>query len=207
MSFLRTFCIAAVSSHAVVHAQPDVVQLSGLVLTSDSLAVIPLVSIRVEGTTRGTSTDFNGFFTLAVRPSDTLRFGSIGYKEERYVVPENLDRSKYSIIQLLTRDTIHLAETVIYPWPTPDEFKEALLALNIPDDDLERAKKNLDRERLKEISEQMGADADQAQDFYAREENYRHYYYGQSPPIQILNPFAWAEFFKAWRRGDFKKRD
>ena len=106
---------------------------------------------------------------------------------------------------MLTRDTIHLDETVIYPWPTRDEFRKAFLALNIPDDDMERARKNLDRERLKEISAAMGPDADEAQDYYARQDAYKLYYYGQSPPVNLLNPFAWAEFFKAWRRGDFRR--
>ena len=32
------------------------------------------------------------------------------------------------------------------------------------------------------------------------------YYAGQIPPMNIFNPFAWAEFVKAWKRGDFKKK-
>jgi hypothetical protein len=187
-------------------SQPEVIQLSGMVLTSDSLSVIPLTTIRVQGPSRGTTSDYTGFFTITVKRSDTLRFTCVGFKEARYVVPDSLDRSRYSIVQLMTQDTVHLPGTVIYPWPKPGELKDALLALNIPDDDMERARKNLDRERLKEVKEQMGVDANEAQDYYARADAYKLYYYGQSPPIQILNPFAWAEFFKAWKRGDFRKQ-
>jgi len=25
-------------------------------------------------------------------------------------------------------------------------------------------------------------------------------------PMNILNPLAWADFIKAWKRGDFKKK-
>jgi hypothetical protein len=32
------------------------------------------------------------------------------------------------------------------------------------------------------------------------------YWAGQSQPIQLLNPIAWAAFFKALKNGDFKKR-
>jgi hypothetical protein len=32
------------------------------------------------------------------------------------------------------------------------------------------------------------------------------YYNGQAPPITVLNPFAWAQFIKAWREGKFKRK-
>jgi len=35
----------------------------------------------------------------------------------------------------------------------------------------------------------------------------RLYYRGQAQPIPLFNPFAWAEFVKAWKRGDFKRKD
>jgi len=31
-------------------------------------------------------------------------------------------------------------------------------------------------------------------------------YAGQMPPQNIFNPAAWAEFIKAWKRGDFKRK-
>lgn len=183
----------------------DLIQLSGMIFTSDSLAAVPFAAVRVEGTQRGTLSNYDGYFSLVVERSDTLVFTCVGYKPKQFVVPSDLDRTRYSIVQLLTRDTVHLDETVIYPWPTPGEFRDAFLALNIPDDDLERARRNLDRERLREISDQMGSDADEIQDYYTRQDEYKLYYYGQSPPINLLNPFAWAEFFKAWKRGDFRR--
>jgi len=36
-------------------------------------------------------------------------------------------------------------------------------------------------------------------------ETSRLYYNGQTQPISILNPFAWAQFIKAWREGKFKR--
>jgi len=32
-------------------------------------------------------------------------------------------------------------------------------------------------------------------------------YAGQAPPINLFNPFAWNEFVKAWKRGDFKNKN
>jgi hypothetical protein len=33
----------------------------------------------------------------------------------------------------------------------------------------------------------------------------RMYYAGGRPPMTIMDPLKWAEFVKAWKRGDFKK--
>ena len=34
----------------------------------------------------------------------------------------------------------------------------------------------------------------------------KNYWAGQQPPMTIFNPFAWMEFFNAWKRGDFKRK-
>ena len=35
----------------------------------------------------------------------------------------------------------------------------------------------------------------------------RAVYQGQTPPQNIFNPAAWAEFIQAWTRGDFKNKN
>jgi len=41
---------------------------------------------------------------------------------------------------------------------------------------------------------------------YALKQNAQKYYSaGQTPPIGLLNPLAWAQFIQAWKRGDFKR--
>ena len=106
----------------------------------------------------------------------------------------------------MTQDTFHLIETIIYPWPSREDFKRAFLALDVPDDDLERARKNLHREKLREMGLAMSNDANDASDFYFKENAKQYYYAGQYPPIQIFNPFAWAKFIEAWKNGDFKRK-
>jgi hypothetical protein len=32
------------------------------------------------------------------------------------------------------------------------------------------------------------------------------YYSGQIAPMNVLNPKAWSEFIKAWKRGDYRKK-
>ena len=48
------------------------------------------------------------------------------------------------MIQVMPSDTIMLTQTIIYPWPSKEKFKEAFLKFDVPDDDYERAKKNMD---------------------------------------------------------------
>ncbi|GIV35139.1 MAG: hypothetical protein KatS3mg031_2674 [Chitinophagales bacterium] len=194
---------------ALLFAQKDedrLIQLSGLVLTSDSLIGIPYATIIIKHEGRGTLSNYDGFFSLVVLPGDSVKFSAVGFRPEIIAIPDTFSRKKYSVIQLLTQDTIYLPETIIYPWPTKEEFRKAFLSLNIPDDDLERARKNLERERLKEIGSVMAMDANEATDYYFRTEAQKFYYAGQMPPQNIFNPFAWAQFIEAWKRGDFRRK-
>ena len=60
-----------------------------------------------------------------------------------FKIPDTLKHTFYNLIQPMITDTIYLDKTVIYPWPSKDKFKEAFINIVPPDDDLERARKNL----------------------------------------------------------------
>jgi hypothetical protein len=184
-----------------------VLQLSGLVLTSDSLMGLPYATVLIKGTGRGTVTDYQGFFSMVVAKGDVIEFSSVGHRTNSFVVPDTLSLDRYSVIELLTRDTFYLPETQIFPWPTKEQFKQAFLSINVPDDDYERAKRNLDRERMKELGMAMKMDGKENADYYFRNESYKYYYYGQVPPMNIFNPLAWAKFIEAWKNGDFKRKE
>jgi hypothetical protein len=184
----------------------QVVQLSGLIVTGDSLKPVSFATIWVKNTRRGTVSDYYGFFNIAVRELDTLRFSSVGYDEVIYIVPDTLTSIRYSVIQVMTQDTIILPETVIYPWPSREQFKRAFLMIDIPEDDYERAMKNLARAEMKERMENMGMDGGGNFRNYMNQQNQQLYYAGQIPPMRIFDPLAWAEFFKAWKDGKFRRK-
>jgi hypothetical protein len=103
-------------------------------------------------------------------------------------------------------DTIFLREAVIYPWPTKEQFRAAFMALELPEDPTEIARRNLDRAEMKERAESLTMDGSM---------NFRHamaqhraqlYHAGQLPPNNLLNPLAWVKFIKAWKNGDFKRK-
>ncbi len=180
------------------------IQFSGLVMTSDSLAAVPYANLQSISRNFTTTCDYNGFFSFVAGKGDSIRITAVGFKEQLYVIPTDLTEPRYSVIQLLTRDTVYLAETFIYPWPSKEEFREAFLALEIPDDDYAIAKKNLEREALKEMGEAMAMDADMNADYQTKALQQKIYYAGQYPPMRIFDVFAWKQFFEAWKNGDFK---
>ncbi len=185
--------------------QRRVIQFSGLVLTSDSLKPLPFASVWVKGTRRGTTTDYYGFFSLPVYENDTLRFSSVGYGDAYYMVPDTLTRPRYSAVQMMTRDTIYLAETVVYPWPTREQFRLAFIHADVPSDDYDRAMRNLARAEMRERFEQMPMDGAMTYRHMVNQHSERLYYAGQAPPIRLFDPFAWAEFIQAWREGRFRR--
>ena len=52
----------------------------------------------------------------------------------------------------------------------------------------------------------LPADGKEAVNYALRQTANKATYAGQIPPMNILNPFAWQQFIKAWKRGDFKKK-
>lgn len=215
MKVIATFIIVFIffsftcSLQAQVFEDPEedeLIQFSGVILTTDSLLAIPLAHIIVKNAMRGTVSDFNGYFSFVAKKNDTVEFTAIGFKTGRFIIPDSIVNNRYSIIQVMSTDTIYLTETVIYPWPTKEEFKEAFLTLEIPEDDLEIARKNLNNEQLWLKAQNLPASGSVNFKYLMHQNVDKLYYNGQSQPITILNPFAWAKFIKSWKNGDFKRK-
>jgi hypothetical protein len=185
-----------------------VVQLSGKVVTeeNDRLIFMPFAVVSVKGTNRGTLTDLSGFFSIVVRTDETLVFSMLGYKDAFYPVPDTLTRDRYTIFQILTKDTILLAEAVIYPWPDPDYFVREFLAMDVHDDLEDIAAENLSDKAMAQLREYLPSDGIEHTSLYLKRQASNYYYEGQIRTPQIFNAFAWKEFIQAWKRGDFKKK-
>ena len=204
------FICLLLSGSFLAHGQNNyegLVQFSGVVVTGDSLRPIPFVSIVVKKTYRGTISDYNGFFSFVAQVNDTIEFSALGYKKSTYVIPDTLNTDRYSLIKMLSRDTILLQETVIYPWPTKDQFRQAFLNLKVPDDDMDRAARNLALSEMREMMLNMPMDGQMNYKAVMLERQNKLYTAGQYYSISLLNPVAWAKFIEAWQRGDYKKKD
>ena len=183
------------------------IQFSGVMVEGESLHPIPYTSIIVKNTHRGTISDYFGYFSFVAKKSDTIEFSAIGFNPAEYIIPDTLTSNTYSLIQVLRKDTIYLKTTEVFPWPSKEQFKQAFLNLNLPDDDLARATKNMDRSDLKVQMVGMAMDASLNYKVSTQQYQSKLYYAGQMPPNNLLNPIAWAKFIQAWKNGDFKKKD
>ena len=184
----------------------ELVQFSGVMVTADSLTPVPLAHILVKHSDHGTISDYSGYFSFVARQNDTITFSAIGFKKQYFVIPDTITNNRYSMIQVMANDTIYLSETIIYPWPTKEQFKKAFLNLDIPDDDIVIARKNLTQNDLMRRSLVIQSDGSMNYDYFVEEQTQRLYYNGQTQPITILNPFAWADFIKSWKDGKFKRK-
>ena len=184
----------------------SVVQFNGVVMTADSLRGIASASIIVEGKGRGTITSPDGVFSIAVLKGDRITFSCIGFKNYTISIPKNLNGNQFTWIQLLVSDTVYLPATILKPRPTREQFERDFVNNRIPDDAYEIARKNVDESQRRVLLSSLPADGREAINYQMRQQANKYYYNGQVPPMNILNPAAWADFIKAWKRGDFKSK-
>lgn len=74
------FLLIFILSITTIFAQEVIV--SGVVTSADDNMPLPGVNVIVQGTTQGTSTDFDGNYTISVNKGDVLEFSFIGFTEQ-----------------------------------------------------------------------------------------------------------------------------
>jgi hypothetical protein len=184
----------------------SVVQLYGVVMTADSLKGLPFATVMVKGQNRGTISNEQGVFSIVVLKGDQVEFSSVGYRPKTVEIPRNLPGNQYSIIQLMTEDTVYLPATIIKPRPSRAQFEREFINTNVPDDQREIARRNNDAQTRRAMMRVLPQDGREASNRYLRQETTKFYSQGQLPSMNIFNPAAWAEFIQAWKRGDFKNK-
>ena len=203
---LAAFLVPAAAHAQFETARDSVVQLYGVIMTADSLVGIPAVSVAIKGQNRGTLTNNDGVFSIAVLKGDQIEFTHVSYKSKLITVPRDIEGNQYSVIQLMVADTVYLPATIIKARPTPEQFARDFVNANVPDDDIEIARRNTSaatRRALMQVTPGDGGEATRVQ--FNKVAN-RAVYQGQTPPMNIFNPAAWADFIQAWKRGDFKNK-
>ena len=184
----------------------SVVQLYGVVMSADSLKALPSVSIMVKGRNQGTISGEQGVFSIPILRGDQIEFTCVGYKPKLVTIPKNLEGNQQSLIQLMVEDTVYLPATIIKKRPTREEFDRDFVTTKVPDDDQEIARQNLSEKNLRALMAAYPRDGREATNYYLKQNAQKYYSAGQLPPQNIFNPLAWAEFIKAWKRGDFKNK-
>lgn len=198
---LSSFIIASLLitlSTGDVNAQQQkrIIQLSGIVMDSVE-GPLPGVHVYVPKAGRGVSTNAYGFFSLPVLPGDSLVISSVGYQRRHFIVPSDAPEFQ-TIIVTMVQDVTYLDAVVIVPYPTEEVFKEAVLALNLPDKPIDE--KNLNAELLALMMKTTPMNGPQNQKYYldqwAASQNDKF----QPVTNPFLNPFNWVKFFNGLKK-------
>jgi hypothetical protein len=184
----------------------SVVQLFGVVMTADSLKAIPFASVVVNEKGRGTVTNYDGVFSIAVNKGEKITFTCVGFKDRTILIPNNLEGNQYSVVQLMVNDTNFLPATILKPRPTRAQFERDFVNAKVDDDMYETARKNTSESQKKIILASLPRDGKEAVGASLNNQAQRYYYSGQLPPMNILNPVAWKSFINSWKRGDYKSK-
>lgn len=203
------FLLGFIFSIQLVTAQDTrerkVIQLSGIILNSDSTDAVPGVNIYVPKKGRGTASGRFGYFSMPVLEGDSVVFTFIGLKKQSFKVPDVVENDRISLILTMEVDEIALAEIEVMPYPTEEEFKKAIIAMNVVDP-MSISRANMSPEMLLRWAEQMPASGN---------ENFRSFQQGQMiqnqdlygpRPLRLLDPFAWSQFIRSIKRGDLKSK-
>ena len=203
--------LVSVASFAFVTTSDStetVVQVSGVVVTGDSLAPLAYATVFRSRDKRGTMTDQSGFFSLPALEGDTISFSSTGYITRTVVIPSGGERGRISLVQAMSRDTVMINDAYIYLYHLKKDLDKNFLRLDLMITTSNLATKLLTlliyMTRLFEIGfdnqgaithdfKQMSINASNAGSYPSAE-------YGA-----LLNPVAWAKFIKALKNGDLKR--
>jgi len=198
--------VASSGSFAQI-ALDRIIEIDGVTMTADSLRAVPNATIQVKNQNRGVSSAYTGVFSIVCYKGDTLEFSCMGFRTKEYIVPQNLPEQHYSLIQLMVQDTFYLPETIIRPLPSREGFNYAFQYWRIPNDYYEKARRNTNAYVLRALAYTLPRDGRESQARTQAQMAKDAIYYGQQQPMNIFNPIAWGQFFEAWKRGDFRKKD
>ena len=184
----------------------EIVQFTGVVVGKDSTMGIPGVHIYVPKAGRGTTSNFYGYFSMPVLTGDSVILSAVGYQKQSFIIPDDRGENINEFFELVS-DTTYLDEVEIFPFPTEKDFKEAVLALRLPSDNI--SQDGMGEEVLATMAATLPMDGGEAYNNFVNQQFYQahnRYVYYPNPISTFLNPFAWAELVKSIKRGDFKKK-
>jgi hypothetical protein len=193
------FLLTGVSAYAQQY-QKRVIQLSGVVIASDSSRAVAGVHVYVPKAGRGAVTNSAGFFSMPVLVGDSVVISSVGYVRQHYIVPNHYSDFLTLIIEMV-EDVTFLNQVTITPFPTEEVFKQAVLALNIPLEEGKIDRANLNAELMALMVRTSPMDANMNYRYYMEQTSagYSERYQPRVNPF--LNPFNWAKFFRDLKQG------
>lgn len=184
------------------------IQFTGRVFSSQQgrLEALPYVNVGLMRTGRAVYSNEQGWFSMVVIPGDTIVFQSLGYKSKQHIMKPVWEKESVFTNIIMDSDTFQLEKAIVFPIPSKEHFKPEFLAMDVRNELEDQAQKNLASEALQRVASSVPSDGRAAVSLYFSQQATAAVYDGQFKPQNIFNPLAWAEFIKALKRGDFKKK-
>lgn len=197
--------LSSFANSTVQDSTEVVVQVSGLVVTGDSLSPLPFATVYRSRDQRGTMTDKTGFFSLPALEGDTLSFSSTGFSTRTVVIPSGGEKNRISLVQAMSKDTVMINNAFIYPWPSKERFRQEFLALGLDENDFKLGNQAIDPFDIYDRLIDVGQDPQGSANQEFRQMSHEISNAGSYPMGNIFNPVAWAKFVQALKNGDLKR--
>ena len=176
-------------------------QLTGVLFGEDSTSVVPGVHVYVPKAGRGTTTNVYGFFSMPVLEGDSVVFSAVGFERLSYVVPEHREQSSLRILVTLKEDVTYLDELEVFPYPSEQVFKSAVLALELPNQrDYDNLERFLNSRVLEEGYWTLASSPNMNHRFFMNQQLQAVNNRFQPPSNPLLNPFAWRDFIQSLKK-------
>jgi hypothetical protein len=196
--------IVSFSEKGFAQGHTQIITFTGIVIDGDSAKAVKNVNLYIYRANRGTVTNEQGIFTMPVKSGDTVVITRLGYEKKMVVIPQRSDAS-YSVVIDLKQRARMLPVVEVHPYSDEKVFKEAFLALNLPERRYENMAKNLNKRQMTNMAMSMPMDGSMNYKFYMNQQINSMTHVNSMTTIPLLNPFAWAAFIKSIKRGDLKR--
>lgn len=186
--------------HAQDKKELHIVQVSGLVMNADSTQTIPGVHVFNKRSGRGDITDYKGWISKAFLAGDVLIISAIGFVNREVVVPDDVG-DRWTAIFAMKEDAIDLGEVEVNPFPSEELFKEAILAMNL-NQDQQNVINSFAPEVIQELIRSTPLNASPSANYrFMQNQQFVNLQNSAGPRANpLLNPFAWSQSINSLKR-------
>ena len=178
------------------------IQFSGIITDVDSNRVVPYVTMSNLNTHEQRAANYKGYFSFVAHPGDTIVYTAVGFTKTQVIIPHDIPEDKYTAMVQMQSEIVYLPTVNLYPWATAEEFTKDFLSMKVADDDLEIAKKNLNRQSLVGMGQTLSRDAGEISSINWRMNHDRALNKNMVQTNPLLNPFAWGKLTQQILNGD-----
>jgi hypothetical protein len=120
--------------------EKKIIQIRGLI-TNTQNDLLSYAFIYDQLAKKGYLANDKGEFNIFVERGSELTFSHIGHKKAGYTIPLIGNSEIFFLRIKLSSDTVFLKEITIFPWKTYQQFIQAFINTQIPNDDITKPKK------------------------------------------------------------------